>query len=167
MASQFQIKVLFQSDYTSTSALMQAYRNEDYVAHYHDIHPARPLSGRWPFAQILRLWRIGAERRHLRMSLDRIGSLSGHLLADIGASSLVTFAEALEPKADRMLQLLANEKEAADAMAALSPTKTPSVQAAPEALWSDVVAQPKVVRPRVTGPKMRDFADGTFGHVAV
>lgn len=166
MASQFQIKVLFQTDYTSTSALMQAYRNEDYVAHYHQIHPARPLSARWPFALIGRLWRDGAERRHLRLSLDRLGSLSGHLLADIGAGSFAAFADADEHMADRLTQIQTNEDEAADAMAALAQSKKPRFQPVPGGLLPEVAARP-VVRPRVTGRKNRDFADGAIGRFAV
>ena len=167
MASQFQIKVLFQSDYTSDHALMQAYRNEDYVAHYHQIHPARPLSVRWPFALIGRLWRAGAERRQARLSLCRVGSLSGHVLADIGASSLMTFAAAKESLADRLPRIQTKEAEAAAAMAALSHSKRPSVQPVPEAFLSEVAAQPAVVRQRATGRVNRDLAAGAIGRFAI
>ena len=160
MAPQFQIKDLFQSDYTSRAALMQAYRNEDYVAHYHDIWPRRPLSARWPFALILRLWQAGAKRRLTRLSMDRIGSMSSHLLADIGAGSFASMAADESRTADQLQLIEANQAEAWAAMAALSRTPKTTQLAAPEPSLTDAAIQAEVARPRRSWPVSQNKVPG-------
>ena len=62
---------------------MRSYRNEDYVVHYDAIHPRVGLLSRWPFRPVIAAWRAHLERRHLRLAISRLASLSEHLLADI------------------------------------------------------------------------------------
>ena len=160
MSSQPLIKVFFHSDYQSKDALMRAYRNEDYVAHYHEIHPARPLSVRWPFALIRQLWQALGDQRRSRLSTDRIGSMSSHLLADIGAGSFA-FIAADESRTEDQLQLIkARQAQAWAAMAALSGTPKSIQLAAPELSLTDVAIQVEVARPRRSWPVSQNKALG-------
>lgn len=152
MSSQQRIKVFFQSDYLSKDALMQAYRNEDYVAHYHEIHPARPLSVRWPFALIRQLWQALGDQRRLRLSTDRIDSLSSHLPAEIGAGSHASMAADESRTADQLQLINAQQAQASAAMAAQSRTPKSTQLTAPEPSLTDVAFQAKVARPRRSWP---------------
>lgn len=160
MSRQLIFEVLFQSDYTSKDALMKAYRNEDYVAHYHEIHPARPLSTRWPFALIGRFWKALGQRQQSRLGSYRLDSLSRHLLADIGAGSFATLA-GVEGR------ITAQQAEAWDAMAALARAQKFPAQAAPAPNLTDAAVETRVVRPRGSGPRMRNMALGGAGGTAV
>ncbi len=160
MSHQLIFQVLFQSDYTSKDALMKAYRNEDYVAHYHEIHPARPLSTRWPFALIGRFWKALGQRQQLRLGSYRLDSLSRHLLADIGAGSFATLA-GVEGR------IAAQQAEAWDAMAALARAQKFPAQAAPAPNLTDAPVETRVIRPRGSGPRLRNMALGGAGGTAL
>ena len=160
MSSQPIIKVFFHSDYQSKDALMRAYRNEDYVAHYHEIHPARPLSVRWPFALIRQLWQALGDQRRSRLSTDRIGSMSSHLLADIGAGSFASMAADESRTADQLQLIEVQQAQAWAAMAALSRTPKSTQLAAPEPSLTDAAIQAEVARPRRSWPVSQNKVPG-------
>lgn len=160
-------KVLFQSDYTSKDALMKVYGNEDYVAHYHEIHPARPQSTRWAFAMIGRFWKGLGQRRQLRLVSCRLDSLSSHLLADIGAGSFATLAGVEGRIADQQQLITALQAEAWEAMAALARAQKFPPQAASAPNLADAAIETLVVRPRGSGPRIRNMALGGAGGTAV
>ena len=160
-------KVLFQSDYASQDALMNAYRNEDYVAHYHEIHPVRPPSAFWPFGMIRQLWQAQAEQRKLRLATYRLGSMSAHLLADIGAGSFAIPAETEGRMADQLRLVKVQQAEAWDAMAAQSRAQKLPQQAVLEPSDAEAAVEPLVFRPRRPGPKVRNMAIGHAGVNAV
>ena len=160
MSHQLIFQVLFQSDYTSKDALMKAYRNEDYVAHYHEIHPARPLSTRWPFALIGRFWKGVGQGQQSRLGNYRLDSLSSHLLADIGAGSFATLA-GVEGR------IAAQQAEAWDAMAALARAQKFPAQAAPAPNLTGAPVETLVVRPRGSGLRLRNMTLGGAGGTAL
>lgn len=159
------IKVLFQTDYTSRDALMKTYCNEDYVAHYHEIHPARPLMARRPFALIGLLWQALREQRQLRPATVRLGSLPNHLLADIGAGSFASIATGQDQTAAQLRMIQSQQAEAWEAMAALSRAPKIRAQLAPNAALTEAADQSAVVRARRSGPKIRTTGPGfATGH---
>lgn len=165
MSNQISIRVPFQSDFTSQDALLNFYRNEDYVAHYDEIHPARPLMARWPFALIGRLWQAMGERRQLRLACVGLGSLSSHLLADIGAGSFASMAAGQERTAVQLRMIQSQQAEARDAMAALARAPKQQAQLAPKAALTDAADQTAVVRAPRSRPKIRNMGLGrATGH---
>ena len=84
MSRQLALRVLFSPSQKTHDARMNMYGNEDYVAHFDDVHPTRRLTARWPFAIIGRYWQARAEARHQQRAVDRLVATSAHLLDDLG-----------------------------------------------------------------------------------
>lgn len=165
MSCQASIKVLIQSDYMSKDALMKFYRNEDYVAHYDEIHPERPLMARWPVKLIGLLWQALRQQRQLRLATIPLSSLSSHLLADIGAGPFASMAAGQERTAVQLRMIHSQQAEAWDAMAALSRAPKPQAQIAPEAALTAAIDQPAFVRAPRSEPKTRNMGPGfATGH---
>jgi uncharacterized protein YjiS (DUF1127 family) len=131
MSNQNAVYFMIGSADQSHDALMRHYHNEDYVENFDKIHLRRSIGSRWPFAQVRRIWQDRAAKRHLRLSIMRLGSLSSHLLDDIGIGSF------LDGSGDELVPapIAATKAETApvlpEAMTALAPVAQRLVQTAP------------------------------------
>lgn len=160
MSYHLSIKVLCQSDFTSQEALLKAYRNEDYVAHYREIHPTVALSARWPFAMIARFWQKMANKRRSLLAADRLGSLSHRMLADIGINAGAAL-ESVEDLTQVQRQLTrVRQANALHAMAAEAARATLPDRFIPPSFLTDAAVERAAFRLRRSGSKARNFSTG-------
>jgi uncharacterized protein YjiS (DUF1127 family) len=160
MSYHLSINVLCQSDFTSQEALLKAYRNEDYVAHYCEIHPLAAPSARWPFAIIARFWQKMANKRRSLLAADRLGSLSHRMLADIGIGACATL-ESVEDLTEAQRQLTKlRQVNALHAMAAEAARKTLPDRFIPPTYLTDAAVERAAFRLRRSGSKARKLPAG-------